>query len=58
MRQEILLSESGIAALDDGASTLQSLLDRLANAPTRAGPTPPQLCGDALVQIRLEASND
>jgi hypothetical protein len=56
MRQEILLSESGI--VDDGASNLQSLLDRLANAPTRAGPTPPQLCGDALVQIRLEASND
>jgi hypothetical protein len=58
MRQEIPLGESEIAALDDGASALQSLLDRLAIVPTPAGPTPLQLRGDALVQIRLEASDD
>ena len=58
MRQEIPLGESEVAALDDGASALQSLLDRLANVPTPAGPTPLQLRGDALVQIQLEASDD
>jgi integrase len=58
MRQEIPLGESEIAALDDGVSALQSLLDRLANVPTPAGPTPRQLRGDALVQIQQEASDD
>jgi hypothetical protein len=58
MRQEIPLGESEIAALDDGISALQSLLGRLANVPTPAGPTPLQLRGDSLVQIQLEASDD
>jgi hypothetical protein len=57
MRQEIPLGESEIAALDDGISALQSLLGRLANVPTPAGPTPLQLRGDSLVQIQLEASD-
>jgi hypothetical protein len=40
MRQEIPLGESENVALEDGASALQSLLDRLVNVPTPAGPTP------------------
>lgn len=51
MRQEIPLGESEIAALEDGVSALESLLSRLANVPTPAGPTPLQLRGDSLVQI-------
>jgi hypothetical protein len=51
MRQEIPLNESESAALDDGLSALESLLSRLANIPTPAGPTPLQLRGAALVQI-------
>ena len=58
MRQEIPLGESEISALDDGVAALQSLLDRLANVPTPAGPTPIQLRGESLVQIELEASDD
>ena len=58
MRQEIPLGESEIAALDDGVAALQSLLDRLANVPTPTGPTPLQLRGESLVQIRLEAGDD
>ncbi len=51
MRQEIPLNESELAALDDGLSALESLLTRLADVPTPAGPTPLQLRGAALVQI-------
>jgi hypothetical protein len=51
MRQEIPLNESELAALDDGLSALESLLSRLADIPTPAGPTPLQLRGAALVQI-------
>ena len=51
MRQEIPLNESELAALDDGLSAIESLLSRLANIPTPAGPTPLQLRGAALVQI-------
>ena len=43
MRQEIPLTDAEAAAVDDGASALESLLKRLANVPTPAGPTPFQL---------------
>jgi integrase len=43
MRQEIPLTEAEVAAVDDGASALESLLKRLANVPTPSGPTPLQL---------------
>jgi hypothetical protein len=58
MRHEIPLGESEIAALDDGISALESLLSRLANVPTPAGPTPLQLRSGSLVQIQLKASDD
>ena len=51
MRQEIPLSDAELAALDDGVSALESLLSRLADVPTPAGPTPLQLRDSALVQI-------
>ena len=38
MRQEIPLSDAELAALDDGVSALESLLSRLADVPTPAGP--------------------
>jgi integrase len=47
MRQEIPLTDTEAAAVDDGASALDSLLKRLANVPTPAGPTPLQLSGGA-----------
>jgi hypothetical protein len=51
MRQEIPLSDAELAALDDGVSALESLLSRLANVPTPAGPTPVQLRETVPVQI-------
>ncbi len=54
MRQDIPLSEGELAALDDGVSALESLLSRLANVPTPAGPTPLQLRGESLVQINAD----
>jgi hypothetical protein len=47
-RQEIPLSDAERA---DGVSALGSLLCRLADVPTPAGPTPLQLRGTALVKI-------
>jgi integrase len=51
MRQEIPLSDAELAALDDGVSALESLLSRLTDVPTPAGPTPLQLRDTALIQI-------
>jgi hypothetical protein len=53
MRQEIPLSDAEVAALDDGVSALDSLLRRLANIPTPAGPTPLQLRGESPVENDL-----
>jgi hypothetical protein len=52
MRQEIPLNDAELAALDDGVSALESLLSRLADVPTPAGPTPLQLRDTALIQIK------
>jgi hypothetical protein len=43
MRQEIPLTEAEVAAVDDGASALESLLKRLVDVPTPGGPTPLQV---------------
>ena len=43
MRAMIPLTEDEQAAVDDGSAALDRLLDRLANIPTPAGPTPRQL---------------
>jgi len=51
MRQEIPLNDAELAALDDGVSALEVLLNRLADVPTPAGPTPLRLRDTALVQI-------
>lgn len=53
MRQEIPLSDAELAALDDGVSALESLLRRLVDVPTPAGPTPLQLRDTALIQIEV-----
>jgi hypothetical protein len=43
MRAMIPLTEDEQAAVDDGNAALDRLLDRLADIPTPAGPTPRQL---------------
>ena len=43
MRAMIPLTEDERAAVDDGSAALDRLLDRLADIPTPAGPTPRQL---------------
>lgn len=53
MRQEIPLSDAELAAIDDGVSALESLLSRLADVPTPAGPTPLQLRDTALIHIEV-----
>jgi hypothetical protein len=50
MRQEIPLSDAELAAFNDGATSLESLLSRLANVPTPAGQTPSQLRGESPVR--------
>ena len=50
MRQEIPLTEAEVAAVDDGASALESLLKRLANVPTPGGPAPLQLSDGAATE--------
>jgi hypothetical protein len=51
VRQEIPLSDAELAALDDGVSALESLLSRLADVPTPAGPTPVELRKAAAAEI-------
>jgi len=47
LKQEIPLTEAEVAAVDDGVAAFDTLLTRLANVPTPAGPTPRQLEEDA-----------
>jgi integrase len=47
MRQEIPLGDAEVAALDDGVSALDSLLNRLASVPTPTGLTPQQIRGES-----------
>jgi integrase len=52
LRQEIPLQETEIAAVDEGINVFESLVNRLIDTPTPAGPTPRQLQRHNLVQIR------
>lgn len=56
MRQEIPLTDAEAAAVDDGAFALDSLLKRLADVPTPAGPTPLQL--SAALRLRAKRRTD
>jgi len=51
MRGMISLTEDEQAAIDDGRGALDRLLDRLADIPTSAGPTPRQLNRSASATI-------
>jgi hypothetical protein len=51
MRQEIPLNDAELAAVDDGVTALQKLLDQLEDVATPAGPTPRELRSSELVQI-------
>jgi len=52
MRQEIPLSDAELSAVDDRVSAIESLLSRLADIPTPAGPTPHELRKAPLVKIQ------
>ena len=52
MRQEIPLSDAGLAALDDGVSALESLLSRLANVPTPLARRPFSFAGNLLCRSK------
>jgi hypothetical protein len=43
MRAEIPLSEEELAAVDEGETAIDRLLEKLTDVPTPAGPTPRQL---------------
>ena len=49
LRQDIPLTDEELAAVDEGIHAYESLLSRLADVPTPAGPTPRELC--PLVQL-------
>jgi hypothetical protein len=51
LRQEIPLADAELAAVEDGLSAYGKLLEKLANVPTPAGPTPRQLARAPLVQL-------
>jgi hypothetical protein len=63
MRATIPLTDDERAAVDDGHTALTALLDRLADIPTPAGPTPRELGAPAtatmlpIVQIRTRQSS-
>jgi hypothetical protein len=43
LRQEIPLNDSELAAVDDGVTAMEKLLEQLTDVPTPAGPTPREL---------------
>lgn len=53
MMANIPLTEEEQAAVEDGTASLDRLLERLADVPTPAGPTPRQLSGEELPVIPL-----
>lgn len=63
MRATIPLTDDECAAVDDGHTAVTALLDRLADLPTPAGPTPRELGTPAtvtmlpIVQIRTGKSS-
>ena len=54
MMANIPLTEEEQAAVEDGTASLERLLERLADVPTPAGPTPRQLSGEELPVIPLK----
>ena len=53
MRATIPLTDDERAAVDDGHAALDALLNRLADIPTPAGPTPRQLGSPATMTMLL-----
>jgi len=51
LRQEIPLADSELAAVEDGLAAYGRLLEKLADIPTPAGPTPRQLGKVGLVRL-------
>jgi hypothetical protein len=56
MQQTIPLGEAEVAAVEDGVAAIERLLAQLADVPTPAGPTPRQLQGSPLVEIKTASS--
>ncbi|MFH9970186.1 hypothetical protein ACH4PR_55010 [Streptomyces mirabilis] len=55
MLATIPLTDEERAAVDDGQTALDQLLERLANVPTPSGPTPRQLL--PIVEVRRDADD-
>ncbi len=53
LRQDILLVDAELSAVEDGLAAYEQLLKKLANVPTPAGPTPRQLGCEHLVQLKV-----
>jgi integrase len=51
MLAEIQLTDDERAAVSDGANAVDNLLDRLADVPTPAGPTPRQIVGKGFIPL-------
>ena len=56
LRQEIPLNDSELAAVDDGVAAMEKLLERLADVPTPAGPTPREL-GNRVSDVKAEGKS-
>ena len=52
LRQEIPLSDIELAAVNEGLDAYEALINKLSEVPTPAGPTPRELAGFPLVQLR------
>lgn len=52
LRQDIPLADAELSAVEDGLTAYEKLLEKLADVPTPAGPTPRQLRRDHLVQLQ------
>ncbi len=53
LRQDIPLADAELSAVEDGLAAYDKLLEKLADVPTPAGPTPRQLGREHLVQLQV-----
>jgi len=53
LRQDIPLADAELSAVEDGLTAYEKLLEKLADVPTPAGPTPRQLGREHLVQLQV-----
>lgn len=54
LHREIPLADAGLSAVEDGLAAYEQLLEKLADIPTQAGPTPRQLTCEHLLQLQVD----